>query len=156
MHHPVDTNQINTHKSQMKWTRSSRVKILGAKGKPSSRTCCSGKENITILAGAGAAGEKISPLVIFKGSHVWSSWISHKNKEIFKDMTFAVSPNGWMQLFTMFFFHLMLLTGTYSPNIWWTCFSYRQYISWTCMKFKYFYFKIFCCHLTKDRTIRAT
>lgn len=71
----------------------SRLKIVGAKGKPCSRvTAGSGKENVTVLS----AGEKAPPLVIFEGNNVWSSWIPQNNELQNVPMSFAASANGWM------------------------------------------------------------
>lgn len=73
-------------------TDPSRIKILGAKGKPSSRIIAgSGKENITVLAGASASGEKLPPLVIFKGNNIWSSWYPNKDEETFPGKIFKTT-----------------------------------------------------------------
>lgn len=75
----------------------SRIKVVGAKRKPCSRIVAgSGKENVTVLAGASASGKKAPPLVIYKGNNIWSSWIPENNERQDSPMSFAASPNGWM------------------------------------------------------------
>lgn len=78
-------------------TDPSKTKIVGQKGKSCSRTTggC-GKENITCLAAVSAAGNKASPLVIFKGLNVWSSWIPDIGEESYPNMSYAASKNGWI------------------------------------------------------------
>lgn len=97
-----------------------KVKVVGAKGQPSCRvTAGSGKENFTILAGASAAGVKLPPLVIFKGSNVWSSWIPNESEANCKDMVFAASPNGWMtcEIFKNYFLNTLIPQVTQRPAL---------------------------------------
>lgn len=89
----------------------SRLKVVGAKGKPCSRIIAgSGKENVTVLAGASAAGQKAPPLIIYKGNNVWSSWIPETNELQKSPMSFAASPNGWMtsEIFRNYFTKTLL------------------------------------------------
>ncbi|CAH1997501.1 unnamed protein product [Acanthoscelides obtectus] len=49
----------------------SRIKVVGEKGRAAHRTTSGpGRENITVLLGGNAAGEKLPPLVVFKGKHI--------------------------------------------------------------------------------------
>lgn len=78
-------------------TDPSKTKVVGAKGKPCSRTTGgSGKENITCLVAASASGEKSPPLVIFKGLNLWTNWVPEPKENDCPDMTFAASKNGWI------------------------------------------------------------
>ncbi|KAF6199733.1 hypothetical protein GE061_006031 [Apolygus lucorum] len=55
----------------------SKLKVVGAKGLPSTRTVSgSGKTNISVCLGGSAAGEKLPPLIIFKGANMWDKWMS--------------------------------------------------------------------------------
>lgn len=73
----------------------SRVKVVGQKGTAAHRaTSGPGRENISVLMGANAAGEKLPPQIIFKGS-----WIPDKEDE-FPGMSYAATANGWMDAVT--------------------------------------------------------
>lgn len=90
----------------------SRIKVVGEKGTAAHRaTSGPGKENITVLMGGNAAGEKLPPLVVFKGKHVWDSWIP-KNDE-YEGLTYAATKNGWMELETFFNY----FTNSFLKNI---------------------------------------
>ena len=54
-------------------------------------TATSGREAFTIEAAISAAGDKLEPLVVFKGVHAMSSWHNTNFKG-----TVAVTKNGWM------------------------------------------------------------
>lgn len=87
-------------------TDPTRAKVVGEKGKASCRiTAGSGKENVTVLAGCNAAGDKLPPLVIFRGVNVWTSWIPSEEEEQYKGMTYTASQNGWMtsEIFRKYF-----------------------------------------------------
>ena len=47
-----------------------------------------------MLIGGNAVGEKLLPLVVFKGKNVWDSWVT---KDEFPGMTYAATRNGWME-----------------------------------------------------------
>lgn len=82
-----------------------RVKVLGPIGMPCHRvTSGPGKENITVLFAANAAGEKLPPLIVFKGKNVWDSWMAPTSTG-FDDITYAATKNGWMEaeVFTNYF-----------------------------------------------------
>ncbi|CAG5054835.1 unnamed protein product [Parnassius apollo] len=65
--------------------------------KPCSRTTCgSGKENVTVLATASAAGNKLDPLIIYKGKNLWDQWITDSQNYDF-DIAYAASAKGWME-----------------------------------------------------------
>lgn len=73
----------------------SRIKVVGEKGKAAHRTTSGpGRENITVLLGGNAAGEKLPPLVVFKGKHMWNSWIP---TDEYPGMTYSATKNGWME-----------------------------------------------------------
>lgn len=72
-----------------------KTKVVGLMGFPSTRTTASpGRNNTTVLLAANAAGEKIPPLLIFQGKHLWSEWL-FKNENV--DTAYAVSRKGWME-----------------------------------------------------------
>ncbi|KAB0793820.1 hypothetical protein PPYR_13440 [Photinus pyralis] len=72
-----------------------RIKVVGERGTAAHRvTSGPGRENITVLFGGNAAGEKLPPLIVFRGKNVWDSWLSIK--EGYPGMTYAASKNGWM------------------------------------------------------------
>jgi hypothetical protein len=72
-----------------------KTKVVGQRGKACSRiTSGPGRENMTVLFAASASGQKAPPLVIFKAKNLWNEWIP--KTEIFPDMTYAASENGWM------------------------------------------------------------
>ncbi|KAL0819258.1 hypothetical protein ABMA28_008498 [Loxostege sticticalis] len=74
-----------------------RTKVVGAINKPCARTTYgSGKENITVLAGANAEGKKLPPLIVFKGKFVWDQWMAATDDYDF-ELSYAASPKGWMQ-----------------------------------------------------------
>lgn len=78
-------------------TDPSKTKVVGEKGRPSSRTTGgTGKENFTCLVAANADGGKASPLVIFKGLNLWSNWVPESKDNKCPNMTFAASKNGWI------------------------------------------------------------
>lgn len=74
-----------------------KTKVVGARGKPSSRTTSGpGRENTTVLSAVSASGIKAPPLIIFKGKNVWDSWLS-VDQHSFPGTAYAASPNGWME-----------------------------------------------------------
>ncbi|KAL0833065.1 hypothetical protein ABMA28_001177 [Loxostege sticticalis] len=73
----------------------SKTKIVGRKGHASTRLIASpGKDNTTVLLAANAVGEKLPPLIIFKGKNVWDSWTS---PDAYPNTTYAATTNGWME-----------------------------------------------------------
>ncbi|KAJ3619046.1 hypothetical protein MTP99_005835 [Tenebrio molitor] len=74
-----------------------KTKVVGAKGKPSSRTTSGpGRENTTVLSAVSASATKAPPLIVFKGKNVWDSWVADDDKS-FPGTAYAASPNGWME-----------------------------------------------------------
>lgn len=74
-----------------------RTKVVGAVNKPCSRTTFgSAKENITVLAAASASGQKLSPLIIYKGKNVWNQWMAPTENYDF-ELAYAASSKGWME-----------------------------------------------------------
>lgn len=70
-------------------------KIVGLKGYAATRVISSpGKDNTTVLLGINALGEKMPPLIIFKGKHMWDEWTS---AEAYPGTTYAATKNGWME-----------------------------------------------------------
>lgn len=79
---------------------SPRVKVVGKKGTAAHRaTSDPGREIITVLMGANAAGEKLTPQIVYKGKNLWDSWIPAQEDE-FQGMTYAAAANGWMEAAT--------------------------------------------------------
>lgn len=75
----------------------SRIKVVGQRGTAAHRaTSGSGKENITVLVGANAAGEKLPPHIVFKGKNVWDTWLAKKCDE-YIGITYSATKNGWME-----------------------------------------------------------
>lgn len=75
----------------------SKTKVVGKIGVPCSRTTASsGRENITVLMAANAAGHKAPPLIIFKGRNIWDQWLA-PSSETFPGTTYAATANGWME-----------------------------------------------------------
>lgn len=75
----------------------SKVKVVGKKGTASSRTTAgSGRDNITVLMAANAAGHKAPPLIIYKGKNIWDGWVAPEGKD-FPGTTYAATTNGWME-----------------------------------------------------------
>ncbi|GBP09569.1 Tigger transposable element-derived protein 6 [Eumeta japonica] len=50
-------------------------------------------ENLNLL-GVNAIGEKIPPLIVFKGKNVWNQWTS---PDAYPNTTYAATVNGWME-----------------------------------------------------------
>ncbi|KAK7605135.1 hypothetical protein V9T40_006993 [Parthenolecanium corni] len=75
----------------------SRIKVVGERGCSSHRiTNGPGKENITVLLGSNAAGDKLPPLIIFTGGNLWDAWIPAE-EAAFPGTTYAATKNGWME-----------------------------------------------------------
>lgn len=74
-----------------------RIKVVGEKGVAAHRiTAGPGKENFSVLLGGNAVGDKLPPMIIFKGKNVWDSWTA-KSSEEFPGISYAASHNGWME-----------------------------------------------------------
>lgn len=72
-----------------------KTKIVGARGFASTRTIASaGKYNVTVWFTAHALGDKLPPLIIFRGKNVWDQWMSNK---AYKGTTYAASKNDWIE-----------------------------------------------------------
>lgn len=75
----------------------SSTKIVGKKGAVASRTTAgSGRENISVLMAANAAGRKAPPLIVFKGRNIWDEWVAPP-EESFPATSYAATTNGWME-----------------------------------------------------------
>lgn len=73
----------------------SRLRAIGAKGKPLVRVSGgSGRESTTVLACAAADGTVLPPLILFKGAGIQARWTSEK---AYPGTLYAVSQNGWME-----------------------------------------------------------
>ncbi|KAJ8896724.1 hypothetical protein PR048_002069 [Dryococelus australis] len=55
-----------------------------------------GRENVTALLGGNAVGEKLPPLIVFKGKHIWDQWIAPEGFG-YPNTSYAATPNGWME-----------------------------------------------------------
>lgn len=74
-----------------------RIKVVGEIGTAAHRaTSGPGKENISVLLGGNAAGEKLPPMIVFKGKNVWDSWIPKKEEE-YPGISYGATKNGWME-----------------------------------------------------------
>lgn len=72
-----------------------RIKVVGERGKAAHRTTSGpGRENISVLLGRNAAGEKLPPLVVFKGMNIWNAWIPNAE---YPGMTYSATKNGWIE-----------------------------------------------------------
>ncbi|CAB3251132.1 unnamed protein product [Arctia plantaginis] len=75
----------------------SKSRVVGEKGQSSSRvTSTSGKENTTFVLACNAMGQRVPPLIIFKGKNMWDQWKAPPDKE-FSGTAYAATPNGWME-----------------------------------------------------------
>jgi hypothetical protein len=71
-----------------------KTKVIAPKGEKATRTqATSGREATTVMAGISAAGDRLPPLLIFKGKKLQSTW---RPVNPYKDMQFACSETGWM------------------------------------------------------------
>ncbi|GBP40292.1 hypothetical protein EVAR_83982_1 [Eumeta japonica] len=69
----------------------SKTKIVGLKGHAATRVISTpGKSNTTVLLGVNAIGEKIPPLIVFKGKNVWDQWTS---PDAYPNTTYAATVN---------------------------------------------------------------
>ncbi|XP_046662934.1 MFS-type transporter clz9-like [Homalodisca vitripennis] len=72
----------------------SRVKLLSGVGQKAHRTQeGTGRDNTTVLACCNAAGLVTSPLIIFQGANLWSTW---KGEKDLSGTFYACSQNSWM------------------------------------------------------------
>lgn len=75
----------------------SKTKVVGEVNSPATRTIStSGKENITVVMGRSAHGDKLPPLIIFKGKNVWDQWIAPEGVG-YPGTTYAATNQGWME-----------------------------------------------------------
>lgn len=89
----------------------SKTKVVGGVGSPSTRTTAGpGKENITVLATVNAAGEKMDPLIVFKGAYVYDNWITKDNNTKYDfEISYAASKRGWMETDIFYNYFLKVL-----------------------------------------------
>ncbi|KAJ8946650.1 hypothetical protein NQ314_008822 [Rhamnusium bicolor] len=74
-----------------------KTRVVGERGKPSSRTTSGpGRENTTVLSAVSPSSLKAPPLIIFKGKNIWDSWLPDVEKS-YTGTSYAASPNGWME-----------------------------------------------------------
>ena len=70
-----------------------RTRVIAPKGVKAARTTAtSGREAISVMAGISANGEKLPPLIIFKGKNIMASW----QVDGYPGTQVARSENGWM------------------------------------------------------------
>ncbi|VVC98662.1 unnamed protein product [Leptidea sinapis] len=73
----------------------SKTKVVGRKGAPCSRTSHgTGKEHITVLTAVSAGRQKLTPLIIFRGTYVWDTWMADTR---YFELSYAASKWGWME-----------------------------------------------------------
>lgn len=79
-------------------TDPSKIKVVGGKNLPCTRTTSApGRENISVLLVASAAGDKVPPLIIFRGKNIWDQWQAPGNSG-YPNTTYAATTNGWMEV----------------------------------------------------------
>lgn len=84
-----------------------KTKVVGARGEPCTRTTCgTAKENITVLTTVNAAGQKLDPLIVFKGRHMYKQWMLESPEKYDFNLAYAASKRGWME--TNIFYDYML------------------------------------------------
>ena len=72
-----------------------KTKVVAAVGKPCHRyTAASGRENTSVLACVNAAGEKMPPLIIYKGKNLWNKWVPKTGG--YENTAYTSTPKGWM------------------------------------------------------------
>ncbi|XP_049878885.1 uncharacterized protein LOC126375862 [Pectinophora gossypiella] len=75
-----------------------KTKVVGGVGLPCTRTTAgTGKEHVTVLTTVNAAGEKLNPLIVFKGKNVYEQWMADRNPEHDFELSYAASKKGWME-----------------------------------------------------------
>lgn len=87
------------------FTDPSKTRIIAPVGEKATRTTYgTGREAFTVMAGISAGGEKLPPLILFKGKNLQSTW---KADKAYPGTQYAVSPNGWMvtDVFNSWFCH---------------------------------------------------
>nr|CAH7754791.1 unnamed protein product [Callosobruchus chinensis] len=78
-------------------TDPSKSKVVGERGQKSSRVISSsGRENTTLVLACSATGQRVPPLIIFKGKNIWYQWKAPPDEE-FPGTAYAATPNGWME-----------------------------------------------------------
>lgn len=66
------------------------------KGCASSRTVSDPeRENISVLFATSAHGDKLPPLIIFKGKNTWDRWVQIDGD--FPNTAYGITQNGWME-----------------------------------------------------------
>ncbi|XP_066258180.1 uncharacterized protein [Euwallacea similis] len=79
-------------------TDPAKTKVVGGKNVPCIRTVSApGRENIAVLMAASASGDKVPPLIIFKGKNIWDQWQASENSG-YPGTTYAATNNGWMEV----------------------------------------------------------
>ncbi|XP_039287325.1 uncharacterized protein LOC120351997 [Nilaparvata lugens] len=96
----------------------SRTKVVGEKNSPSYRiTSSPGRENVSVLVGCSAGGDKLPPLIIYKGKNIWDEWTAPIG-EGYPRTVYAATANGWMEseVFENYFTNTFLKSiGTERP-----------------------------------------
>ena len=85
-----------------------KSKIIGLKGFQATRTTSSpGRDNTTELFACNSWGQKIIPLIIFKGTYLWNTWLPDDDSI---DSAFAPTSKGWMEpsVFEGFFSNVLI------------------------------------------------
>lgn len=74
-----------------------KTKVVGQKNAPSSRvTAGPARESTTVLMGGNADGQKLPPLIVFKGKNIWDTWMAPSTPGV-PETCYAASSNGWME-----------------------------------------------------------
>ena len=85
-----------------------KSKIVGLKGFQATRTTSSpGRDNTTVLFACNSFGEKVTPLIIFKGTYLWNTWLPEDDSI---DSAFVATSKGWMEasVFESYFSNVLI------------------------------------------------
>lgn len=75
-----------------------KTKMVGAIGTAATRTISTpGRENTTVLMSCSAAGSKGTPLIIFKGLHIYDEWTAPEEDPENPEVVYAATKKGWME-----------------------------------------------------------
>lgn len=73
-----------------------KTKILGLRGFQATRTISSpGRDNTTVLFASNSLGQKLQPLIIFKGTYLWNTWLP--DDDSISAAAYAATTKGWME-----------------------------------------------------------
>lgn len=75
-----------------------KTKVVGAIGTAATRTISTpGRENTTVLMSCSAEGSKGTPLIIYKGLHIYDEWTAPEEDPKNPEVVYAATKKGWME-----------------------------------------------------------